>query len=80
MFHGDFVVHKICFELLRSEPEACFFFFFLIFMARCRQQGRCFSTDVRQDGQIGNNERLCAIAADHTVRWWVEGCGGGRLC
>lgn len=27
MFHGNFVVHKICFELLRSEPEVCCFFF-----------------------------------------------------
>lgn len=57
---------------------------FFIFMARSEQQGRCFSTDVRQDGQIGNNERLCAIAADHTVFRWERGGGGcgeeGFMC
>lgn len=63
MFCGNLLYHKTCFELPVGQSQKPF----LIFMARSEQQGWCFNTDVSQDGQIGNNERLCAIASDHTV-------------
>lgn len=79
MFCGNFVYNKICFEVLRSESKASFF----ILMARC-EQGQCLSADVRQDGQIGNNERLCHRSGPHCLQkgsgGGVEGRGGGLLC